>query len=98
MRGERLQKVFSDPDFSKKLISLVLPIALQQLMLAVVSASDAIMLNLISQDKMAAVSLATQISFVENLFLMAMTIGFSMLAAQYWGKKDPAAVERILPM
>ncbi len=88
-------KVFADKDFNKKLISLVIPIALQQLMLAVVSASDAIMLNLISQDKMSAVSLATQITFVENLFLMAMTIGLSMLAAQYWGKGDKGAVERI---
>ncbi len=89
------RKTFGDRDFNKKLISLVIPIALQQLMLAVVSASDAIMLNLISQDKMAAVSLATQITFVENLFLAAMTIGLSMLAAQYWGKQDKAAVERI---
>ncbi len=90
-----LKKIFGDVEFNRKLRSLVLPIALQQLMLAVVSASDAVMLNLISQDKMAAVSLATQITFVENLFLAAMTIGLSMLAAQYWGKGDRAAVERI---
>ncbi len=87
--------VFGDKDFNKKLFSLVFPIALQNLMLAVVSASDAIMLNLISQEKMSAVSLATQITFVENLFLAAMTIGLSMLAAQYWGKEDKASVERI---
>ncbi len=89
------QKILGDKEFNKKLFSLVLPIALQQLMLAIVSASDAVMLNLISQEKMSAVSLATQITFVENLFLMAMTIGLSMLAAQYWGKKDTGAVERI---
>ncbi|MCC8105689.1 MAG: MATE family efflux transporter [Clostridiales bacterium] len=87
--------VFKDREFNQKLTSLVFPIALQQFMLAVVSASDAIMLNLISQDKMSAVSLATQITFVENLFLTAMTIGLSMLAAQYWGKKDVKAVEQI---
>ncbi len=90
-----IKKIFEDKVFNKKLFSLVIPIALGQLMLAVVSASDAIMLGLISQNKMAAVSLATQITFVENLFLAAMTIGLSMLAAQYWGKKDKAAVERI---
>ncbi len=90
-----LKKLFSDREFNKKLFSLVMPIAFQQLVLAVVSASDAIMLNLISQDKMSAVSLATQVTFVENLFLAAMTIGLSMLAAQFWGKKDVAAVERI---
>ncbi len=89
------KKTFGDREFNKKLLSLVLPIALQQLMLAIVSASDAIMLNLISQDKMSAVSLATQITFVQNLFLMSMTIGLSMLAAQYWGKKDKTSVERI---
>ncbi len=89
------KRIFEDQAFNKKLVALVIPIALQQLMLAVVSASDAIMLNLISQDKMAAVSLATQVTFVENLFLAAMTIGLSMLAAQYWGKRDKAAVERI---
>lgn len=90
-----IKHIFADRVFNKKLVSLVIPIALQQLMLAVVSASDAVMLNLISQDKMSAVSLATQIIFVENLFLMAMTIGLSMLAAQYWGKEDTPAVERI---
>ncbi len=90
-----IKRTFGDKDFNKKLVSLVVPIAFGQLMLSVVSASDAVMLNLISQDKMAAVSLATQITFVENLSLMAMTIGLSMLAAQYWGKGDKAAVERI---
>ncbi len=88
-------KIFGDKEFNKRLFTLVAPIALGQLMLAVVSASDAIMLGLVSQDKMSAVSLATQITFVENLFLAAMTIGLSMLAAQYLGKGDRAAVERI---
>lgn len=90
-----MKKLFSDKAFNKKLISLVIPIAFQQLVLSIVGASDAIMLNLISQDKMSAVSLATQITFVENLFLAAMTIGLSTLAAQYWGKGDKGAVERI---
>ena len=82
-------------DFNKKLIRLVLPIAFQQFMLALVSASDALMLGVISQEALAAVSLAGQITFVQNLFLAAMTIGLSMLAAQYWGKKEIPAVERI---
>lgn len=82
-------------DFVKKLLTLVMPIAFQQFMLALVSASDAIMLGVLTQDALSAVSLASQITFVENLFLAAMTIGLSMLAAQYWGKKDKAAVERI---
>lgn len=82
-------------DFSKKLISLILPITFQQFMLALVSASDAVMLGRLSQDALSAVSLASQITFVENLFLSAMTIGLSMFEAQYWGKNDRVSVEKI---
>ncbi len=82
-------------DFSKKLITLVIPIAFQHFMLALVSASDAFMLGMLRQDALSAVSLAGQLTFVENLFFAAVTIGLSMLAAQYWGKKDKAAVEKI---
>ena len=83
-------------EFRKKLLSLVLPITFQRFMLAVVSASDALMVGVIGQDLLSAVSLASQITFVYNLFLAAMTIGTSMFAAQYWGKGDKDAVERIL--
>lgn len=82
-------------DFTKKLLTLVFPIAFQQFMLALVSASDALMLGMLTQDSLSAVSLASQVIFVENLLLMAMTIGLSMFAAQYWGKGDKVAVERI---
>ncbi len=81
--------------FTQKLISLVFPIALQQFMLALVSASDALMLGMLNQDALSAVSLASQVTFVENLFFAAMTIGLSMFAAQYWGKHDTVSVEKI---
>ena len=81
-----------DPAFTRKLISLVMPIAFQQFMLALVSASDALMLGVISQDSLSAVSLAGQITFIHNLLLEAMTIGLSLIAAQYWGKGDIPAV------
>ncbi len=82
-------------DFTKKLLTLVFPIAFQQFMLALVSASDALMLGMLTQDALSSVSLASQVTFVENLFLLAMTIGLSMFAAQYWGKNDRTSVERI---
>lgn len=83
-------------EFYRKLISLVLPIAFQQFMLSLVSASDALMLGLISQDALSAVSLAGQVMFVFNLFLTALAMGTSMMAAQYWGIGDRNAVEKIL--
>lgn len=82
--------------FRKALSALVAPIALQQFMLALVSASDAIMLGFIDQAMLSAVSLAGQIQFVYNLFILALTIGASMFAAQFWGKGDKERVEKLL--
>lgn len=84
--------------FLSQLFRLVIPIAFQQFMLALVSASDAVMLGMLSQDSMAAVSLASQVQFVFSLYLAAMTIGTSMFAAQYWGNRDRVAVEKLLGM
>ena len=82
--------------FYKKLAVLVLPIAVQNLMTALVSASDALMLGFSDQSLLSAVSLATQVQFVLNLFYAALTIGSTVLAAQYWGKGDFRSVEKIL--
>lgn len=82
-------------DFTKKVFNIILPITFQQFMLALVSASDALMLGLLNQDALSAVSLAGQVAFIESLFLFAISTGLSMLAAQYWGKKDVKSVERI---
>ncbi|MBO4887350.1 MAG: MATE family efflux transporter [Firmicutes bacterium] len=80
--------------FYKKLFALVLPIAFQNFMLSLVSASDAFMLGRLNQNAMSAVSLAGQVMFVFHLFLGSMTIGASIFVAQYYGKKDMRAVER----
>ena len=53
------------------------------------------MLGVISQDSLSVVSLAGQVTFIHSLLLEAMTIGLSLIAAQYWGKGDIPAVERI---
>lgn len=64
-------------------------------MLATVSASDALMLGAISQDALSTVSLAGQITFVFNLFMGGLTMGTSILAAQYYGKGDKKSIEKI---
>lgn len=85
----------TDRTFYQELRSLMLPIALQSFMLAAVSAGDSAMLGFVDQSAMAAVSQATNIQFVENLFLGGLVSGTTILAAQYWGKKDQETVARI---
>lgn len=83
-------------EFRSKLLKLVIPITLQQLMMALVSFTDAIMLGFLNQDSLSAVSLAGQIQFVFSLFVFSVTGGVSILAAQYWGIGNKTAVEKIL--
>ncbi len=74
--------------FGNKIRKLALPITVQQFMLALVSACDAFMLGGLNQNSLSAVSLASQITFVFNLLLTALTIGENMFVAQFYGKKD----------
>ena len=82
-------------EFNAKLKKLTLPIAFQSLMLASVAAGDALMLGRVAQDQMTAVSLATQIQFVQNMFIMAATAAGAILGAQYWGKGDKVTLQKI---
>src|SRR6266704_1133295 len=81
--------------FYQTLFALVLPIALQNLLSAVGSSANVIMLGSVSQTALSAVSLANQILFILNLFFAGLTIGATMLVAQYWGKGDTGAIEKL---
>ncbi len=84
--------------FYRNLIRISLPIALQSLMLALVAACDALMLGRVAQAQMTAVSLATQIQFVQNMFLSSATAAGAILGAQYWGKGDKRTLEDIFDL
>ena len=84
--------------FRQSLLSLVLPITIQQFMLSLVSVTDAVMLGFLEQTFLSAVSLAGQVQFVLNLSAGALAVGAGILAAQYWGIQDKNTVERIIPI
>ncbi len=90
--------LLKDKAFYNKLMRLALPIAFQSLMLAAVAAADAVMLGRIEQDQMAAVSLATQIQFIQNMVLMAATAAGAILGAQYYGKNDTDTINKVFGM
>ena len=74
--------------FYQELFSLAIPIGLQNLLIALIGATDAFMLGRYSQDAVSAVSLANQVSFIMNLFVGAAVGGGGVLLAQYYGKGD----------
>ena len=87
-----------DNELAQQMLHLVVPIAIQQFMLALVSATDALMLGFVDQTSLSAVSLAGQIQFVLNLFVAGIAAGCGIMIAQYWGKRDAASIEKVMPV
>lgn len=88
-----MNKTNNDKEFRKAIISLIVPMTLQNFMFALIPVSDTAMLVSLDQDAMSAVSLAAQMSFIMSLFVSALVSGLSIFAAQYWGKKDMKGIE-----
>lgn len=91
-----VRTIMPDREFLGHVFKLALPIAFQQLMLSLSSCADTLMLSGVGQNELAAVSLATQFQFLFSLFTAALTLGMSILVAQYWGAGNRDAVERVL--
>ncbi|NCB93592.1 MAG: MATE family efflux transporter [Clostridia bacterium] len=83
-------------NFYRSLFRLVLPIAVQNLISTAVSSADVIMVGYVGQDALSSVSLANQIQFILTLVYSGIASGATMMAAQYWGKQDTKAIEKIM--
>ena len=86
---------FTDAVFYRKLVRVAVPMSLQALLVALVAATDAAMLGRVDQNSMAAVSLATQIQFIQNMTVFSAMSALSLLGAQYWGKGDRESLGRL---
>lgn len=90
--------IFSDKRFNRQLFRLAMPIVIQSLMLASVAAADAFMLGGVDQNSMSAVSLASQIQFIQNMVLSSIASATAILGAQYWGKGDKTTIGHLFCM
>lgn len=86
----------ANKNFYRSFFAIVIPIAIQNLINSAVGMADTTMLGLVSQTAMASSSLAGQIHFLLNMVYGGLAAGITMLAAQYWGRKNLAAIEHIL--
>lgn len=85
-------------EFLKIVFGLAFPIALQNLINTGVTTADVVMLGKVGETALSSGSLAGQVQFVMSLMIFGMTSGASVLTAQYWGKKDIKAIEKIFSM
>lgn len=83
-------------DFLKYASKLAFPIMLQNLISTLVNMADTVMLGYVSQTAMSASSLANQYTVVLFCLYYGLSIGTSVLCAQYFGKGDKKTVEKII--
>lgn len=90
-----MSKTASRAGVYRALFALMLPIVLQNLLSAVVNSADIFMLSSVGQDALGAASLAGQVTFVLTLFHWSITTGTTILAAQYYGKRDTRVIRLV---
>lgn len=79
------RKFIGDKKFYLMLLSVVVPIVLQQFITQFVSLIDNLMIGRIGNSEMTGVSLANQLLFVFNLAIFGSLSGASIFASQYYG-------------
>ena len=79
----------------RAIFHLALPIMIQNLFSAAISSVDVLMLNSVGQSAISSVSLAVQYSNILFSVYYGLGTGATMLCAQYWGKGDLRAIEKV---
>lgn len=81
--------------FLNELMVLIIPIIFQNLITSAVSMADVVMLGRVDQVSLSASSLAGQVQFLLNIVYFGLASALTILASQYWGKRDGKTVSRI---
>ena len=84
--------------FYRTVFTLLIPMALQNLINVGISSIDVIMLGRVGEKVLSGASLGSQVQFIMSLILFGLTSGASVLIAQYWGKGDKDSIATVFGM
>ena len=84
--------------FYRSALLLMLPMIMQNLITNVMALADMFMVGALGENSLAAVSLANSPFFVMMLVCFGLQSGSGVLTAQYYGKGDTAAINRVVGM
>ena len=90
-----MSHITKDKSFYRQFFSLLVFIALQNLIVYSVNLADNIMLGRWSEEALSGVALANQVQFLLQMIVSAVGEGVVVLSSQYWGKRDRAPIPRI---
>lgn len=88
--------IFKDKSFIKKTLIIAIPVTLQNLLSNLLNFVDAAMIIRLGDDSVTAVNLANKYFFVFSLLLFGISSGSSILASQYYGRRDLLSIKRVL--
>lgn len=91
-----IRYIKKDMDLWKMMVFIALPIAFQNLLTSLTQMMDTIMLGELGDIPLTASSLANQLFFIFSLFIYGICGGASILASQYWGKKEKEPIKVIM--
>lgn len=83
-----MKSIKKDLDFYKMLMSLAIPIVLQNLLVASLNLLDSIMVGNLGEKAIASVGIANQYYMLFYNTAHGFIMGAGIFVAQYWGKKD----------
>lgn len=85
---------FSDKAYWRNLLTLGIPMALQNLISTSLNLTDNLMVGQLGEKALGALALANQLTFLTILFLYGIGSGAAVFASQYWGARDLPGVKR----
>ena len=85
-----------DKIFMRSMLSLAIPVAIQQFITASLNMVDVVMVGQLGEASIAALGLANQVFFLLILFLFGVTSGMAIFTAQFWGKRDEESIRTVL--
>lgn len=93
-------KIVKEKSFYRSILTIALPIAMQNFITFANSMLDSIMLGRADTTGvlLSASTLANQPFFILSMICFGLSGGATVLSAQYWGKGDTAAIRRIFAM
>ena len=88
--------ISKEKSFYKLIISIALPIAVQNLITFAVSMIDTMMLGSLGDVELSAAAIGNNLFFVLMVLLFGLAGGSNILISQYWGKGEVNAIHKIL--
>ncbi|MGL5354149.1 MAG: MATE family efflux transporter [Clostridium sp.] len=89
-------RITKDKNFYKLLLSISLPIAIQNLITFAVSMIDTMMVGSLGEVQLSAVAIANNLFFILMILMFGLAGGSNIMISQYFGKGDKKSIYKIL--